>query len=95
MPINGIVESVLLILLALTTTVGAVELVRREVVVIRMGTPWWRIDAQAFGAVYASVVSIGLWVLVVAGGHPASLIDVLLWLGVLMFLLVSERTVER
>jgi hypothetical protein len=88
-------ETVLLVLLALTTTVAAVELVRREVVVLRLGTPWWRLDAQAVGALYASVTAVVLWVMVATKSHPPSLAPLILWLGVALFLLGSERTVER
>jgi hypothetical protein len=88
--------AVLLILLALTTTVGAVELVRREVVVVRGGYKlWWRLDAQAMGALYASASAIVLWVMVVIGSRPTTLAPLLLWIGVLLFLLLGERTLER
>ena len=83
-------------LLALTTTVGAVELVRREVVVVSRGYErWWRLDAQAMGALYATIASIVLWVMVVTGSQPSDLAAVLLFIGVLVFLLAGERTVER
>jgi hypothetical protein len=47
------------------------------------------------GALYASVTAIVLWVMVVLGCHPTALAPVLLWIGVLVFLLAGDRTVER
>jgi hypothetical protein len=89
-------DTILLVLLALTTTVGAVELVRREVVVVRRGYErWWRLDAQAMGALYASVAAVVLWVMVATGSHPSDLAAVVLFLGVLVFLLAGQRTVQR
>jgi hypothetical protein len=88
--------TVLLVLLALTTTGGAVELVRREVVVLKRGHErWWRLDAQAMGALYASVAAIVLCVMVATGSQPSALAPLLLWIGVLLFLLAGERSVQQ
>jgi hypothetical protein len=47
------------------------------------------------GRFYASVAAIGLWAMVVIGSQPPALAPLLLWIGVLLFLLLGERTVER
>ena len=62
---------------------------------MRTGTLWWRLDAQVMGALYASVASVDLWIMVATGSHPSDLASILIWMGVLPFLLAAERTVER
>lgn len=85
-------ERILLILLALTTTVAAIELVRREVIAYRTVGHWWRIDAEAAGALFATLGAVSLWVLALRGDAPAGGLSALgLWIAVLLvFLLVPD-----
>ena len=88
-------EATLTILVAAATTVGAVELVRREVALLRARkAPVWRADPRAMGALYASASAVVLWVMVATGSPPTSLAAVLLWLGILIFLLVADERVR-
>ena len=88
-------EATLIILVAAATTVGAVELVRREVALLMASkTPVWRAEARAMGALYASVSAVVLWVMVATGSPPTSLAAVLIWLGVMVFLLVADERVR-
>jgi len=90
-------ERVLLALVAAATTLGAVELVRREILLWRRtGERWWRIDYGAVGALYAAVSGVVLWALVVLDVSPlGGLAGLAAWLGVLVFLLVADDRVHR
>ena len=89
-------ERVLLALVALAMTVGAVELVRREVVLRRRTRePWTRLDASAGGPFFTALAAAAAWVLVVSNHAPAEgLLGLLAWLPVMVFLLVSDDRVR-
>jgi hypothetical protein len=76
--------------------VGAIELVRREILLWRRtGERWWRIDAGMFAALYAAVSAVVLWALVVLDEPPlGGLAGLVAWLGLLMVLLVVDDRVN-
>jgi hypothetical protein len=55
-------EQILLILLALSVSASAVELVRREVIAFAASDRWTPVDAHATGALLAVVGAVVLWV---------------------------------
>ena len=89
-------ERVLLGLVAAATTLGAVELVRREILLWRRtGERWWRLDYGAIGALYAAVSAVVLWALVALDASPAGgLAGLVAWLAVLMVLRVVDDRVS-
>ena len=84
-------ERVLLAIAALALTLGAVELVRREIALLaRRGASAWRFDATAAGALFTAVAAVGGWLAVAIGEAPLEgVVGVLAWVVVMLLLLVG------
>jgi hypothetical protein len=84
------------VLIALALTLGAIELVRRELALHRRSVASrWRVDAAAAGALFTAVAAVGAWLSLTTDRAPTEeLVGILAWLGVMAFLLVADERVR-
>jgi fatty acid desaturase len=85
-------ERVVVVLVALALTLGAIELVRREVALHRRSAEsWWRVDAAAAGALFTALAALGAWLSLAIDRAPTEgLVGVLAWIVVMLYLLVAD-----
>jgi uncharacterized membrane protein len=89
-------ERVVVVLLALALTLGAIELVRRELALHRRSAAsWWRVDAAAAGALFTALAGLGAWVSLAIDRAPAAgLVGGLAWVVIMIFLLVADDRIR-
>jgi uncharacterized membrane protein len=89
-------ERVVVVLVALALTLGAIELVRRELALHRRSADsWWRVNAAAAGAVFTALGALGAWLSLAIDRAPTEgLVGVLAWTVVMVFLLVADDRIR-
>jgi uncharacterized membrane protein len=85
-------ERVVVVLVALALTLGAIELVRRELALHRRSAEsWWRVGAAGAGALFTALAALGAWLSLAIDRAPTEgLVGVLAWIVVMVFLLVAD-----
>jgi hypothetical protein len=85
-------ERVVVVLVALALTLGAIELVLRELALHRRSAEsWWRVDMAAAGALVTALAALGAWLSLAIDRAPIEgLVGVLAWLVVMLYLLVAD-----
>ena len=89
-------ERVVVLLIALVLTLGAIELIRRELALHRRSAEsWWRVDATAAGALFTALAALAAWLSLAIDRAPIEgLVGVLAWLVVMVLLLVTDDRIR-
>ena len=89
-------ERVVVLLIAVALTLGAIELIRRELALHRRGAEfWWRVDATAAGALFTALAALAAWLSLGIDRAPTEgLVGVLTWLVVMVLLLVTDDRIR-
>ena len=85
-------ERVVVVLVALALTLGAIELGRRELLFHRRtAESWWHVNAAAAGALFTALAALGAWLSLAIDRAPTEgLVGALAWIVVRVFVLVAD-----